>query len=161
MTMKPILRSTSVFLAALLFTIVLAGCSGCSQVGSWLQTDNGQLATQLTVMKVIENAPDPAYRAQRIRVVVGQINAFLDSPDLSTITLASIEVKVRSEVAWTQLSPSETLLVNQIVKATMTDLATRLGSGGSPPSMALTVEQIKVVRQVLDTILQAVSAEGY
>lgn len=137
------MRNLIVVLLAIVF---LTGCSG-------LASREGQIATTLITMRVIENASDPAAKAARIRLAVDEIERHIEG-DL--LTLGALEVFVRSRIDRERLSASEVLLWDEAITAVMTDLRER-----APRDGLLNAEGRAAAQATIDAIRRAILLEGY
>lgn len=142
------------FFLALLAALTLGGCASMQQTGAALSTapQSAKIVVQYAAMKFIEKAGAPSAqqaRAARVVDVAGKVQGLIDAGLVSTAPL--IEQAVRDSINWSQFSPADRLLVDNLIALVRQELEARIGSAGAP----LDSQQLIVVRDLLGWVVAA------
>lgn len=120
--------------------------SGCA-------TDRAtQTGVTLVTMKVIENADDPRDKAERISVVVSDVEDYLND---GALTVTALEAYARSKLDPRRMTSFELLAWDEAISATMADIRKRTADE------ILGADAREAIRQTLAAIRRAILLEGY
>jgi len=99
-----------------------------------------RIAVQYATMKVVQQAREPARKAQRIRAIVSGALALVDGGD--SVTLPFVEEAVRSRIDWDSLTAADYLAATALIEMLRTELEARIGAGELDPDALLPVQTV-------------------
>lgn len=139
-------KLVTILMVAAVAMATLAGCAA-------LQNRAAQGSITFVSMRVIENASDPAAKAEKIKAALERVEGYLNNPDV--LTIKGLEAIARAQLN-PELTPSERYLWEEAILTVMDDLAGRVPSDG-----VLTEEVRAAAFSVLAAIRRAIALEGY
>lgn len=109
-------------LVALFLSLSLVGCAISD--GNSLTAST---AVQIGTIRLIQEADDPAERAENILIIVDLVNEQIDGDQMSTVSSAG--AAVRGLVDYSQLGSYEQILLNSLISAVQARLIEDIGAG--------------------------------
>lgn len=141
-------------LIAVVLLLILSGCSTLAGISDYVNENPlvADIATRQAVARYIEQGENTGTRADSVVRVVTNLETWLDGSP--TVTVESLIVTLNSLINWDNLSPADTLLVQDLTALIVWKLSSAEDEGDLTPDTLLGLRSLLVTARRAATLYQ-------